>query len=93
MVGIKDLSALVAEKMGVTKKDAETAVRATFDVIVEQMGKNEEVSIPNFGKFSTKVVEAHDGRNPQTGEVIRIAAATRPVFKFSSIVKKCLNQY
>lgn len=90
MVSIKDVAALVAEKMDVTKKDAETAVRATFEVVAESM-KTDEVSIPGFGKFVAVEKEARVGRNPQTGEEIQVPAHKSPKFKASSSLKEAIR--
>lgn len=90
MATLKDVAAMVAAKMEVTKKDAEAAVRATFEVIAETM-KTEEVNIPNFGKFVAVEKEAREARNPQTGETIQVEAHKAPKFKASSVLKEAVR--
>jgi DNA-binding protein HU-beta len=71
----------IAEKSGLTKKDAEKALNATLAAISETLQQGEEVSIPNFGTFKVKERSARKGRNPRTGEPIDIPA--RKAISFS----------
>ena len=82
-----ELVAAVAEKSGLTKKDAERVVNATIDTIVEAMGKGEKVSLSGFGIFEVKEREARVGRNPRTKETIQIPATRLPAFKASKTLK------
>ena len=82
-----ELIAAVAEKAGLTKKDAERVVNATVDVIAESLVKGEKVSISGFGIFEVKAREARVGRNPRTKETIQIPATRLPVFKASKTLK------
>lgn len=77
----QDLVNAVAERSGLTKKDAEKAVNATIEVIEGALAKGEKVSLVGFGTFEVRDRAARVGRNPQTGEEIRIAAAKVPTFK------------
>ena len=61
-----ELIAAVAEKAGLTKKDAERAVNATIDAITESLVKGDKVSVSGFGIFEVKTREARVGRNPHT---------------------------
>ena len=76
-----ELVAAVAEKAGMTKKDAERVVNATIDTIIQNLIKGEKVQISGFGNFEVKVREARVGRNPRTKESIEIPATRLPVFK------------
>ena len=87
-----ELIAAVAEKAGLTKKDAEKAVNAAFEAITAELIKGEKVSLAGFGIFETKTREARTGRNPRTGEATQIAAATVPAFKASKTLKDAVNK-
>jgi len=82
-----ELVAAVAEKTGMTKKDAERVVNATVDTIVQKLSNGEKVQISGFGNFEVKAREARVGRNPRTKEAIEIPAARQPVFKASKVLK------
>ena len=82
-----ELIAVVAERTGVTKKDAERVVSATFDTIAAQLAAGEKVQVTGFGIFEVKEREARVGRNPLTGESIQIAASRTPAFKPGKALK------
>jgi DNA-binding protein HU-beta len=82
-----ELIAAVAEKSGLTKKDAERVVSATFETITAQLMKGEKVQISGFGIFEVKAREARVGRNPRTKEAIEIPASKVPAFKASKTLK------
>ena len=82
-----ELIALVAEKSGIQKKDAERAVSAAFEAITAELKKGEKVQISGFGTFEVKAREARVGRNPRTKEAIAIPAAKVPTFKASKTLK------
>lgn len=82
-----ELIAAVAEKAGLTKKDAERVVNATVDVIAESLVKGDKVQISGFGIFEAKTREARVGRNPRTKQTIQIPATRLPVFKASKTLK------
>ena len=82
-----ELIAAVAEKAGLTKKDAERAVNATFEAITESLVKGDKVSVSGFGIFEVKNREARVGRNPRTKETIEIPATRLPGFKASKTLK------
>ncbi len=83
-----EMVAAIAEKTGLTKKDAEAAFEATFDVITEQLMQNQRVQISGFGVFEVKQREARVGRNPHTKEEIQIPASRQPAFKASKALKQ-----
>ena len=82
-----ELIAAVAEKTGLTKKDAERVVTATFETVTETIKKGEKVSVSGFGIFEVKTREARVGRNPRTKEEIKIPATKLPAFKASKTLK------
>jgi len=86
-----ELIALIAEKTGLSKADAEKAFSATFEVITENMAKQEKVAIPGFGGFSTKKRKARKGRNPATGQEITIPEAMVAIFKPAIQLKETIN--
>ena len=81
------LFAAIAEKAGLTKKDAERALNATIDTIAAALAQGDKVQIAGLGSFEVKTREARTGRNPQTGETIQIAASKLPAFKAAKALK------
>lgn len=81
----------VAKKAGVTKADAERTLNAFFDQVVASTKKGDKVSWPGFGSFSTTKRKARTGRNPQTGEPVKVAASTAMKFTASATLKAALN--
>ena len=79
-----ELIATVAEKTGLSKKDSEKAVNATFDTITANLEVGEKVQLVGFGVFDIKERGARIGRNPKTKEEIEIPATRVPVFKAGS---------
>lgn len=86
-----DLINAVAEKTGLSKKDSEKAVKATFDSITEALAKKDKVQLIGFGNFEVRERAARDGRNPKTGEKMAIAASTTPAFKAGKALKDAVN--
>ena len=70
----------VAEKAGISKKDATIAINAAFDVITEDMKKGIDITVPGFGSFKVQEVKAKKGRNIATGETITIPKHKRVKF-------------
>ena len=87
-----ELIAVVAEKSGLTKKDAERVVSATFETITAQLQKGNKVQISGFGIFEVKEREARVGRNPRTKEAIQIPASKAPAFKASKTLKDTVSK-
>lgn len=77
----QELVASVAEKAGLTKKDAEKAINAVVDSIKGALNQGDKVSLVGFGTFEVRDRAARSGRNPQTGAVIKIAAGKVPAFR------------
>ncbi len=86
-----ELIAMIAEKAGLTKAQAENAFSATFETITELMKKQEKVMIAGFGGFSTKVRAERKGRNPSSGEEMIIPKAIVASFKPAASLKKTIN--
>ena len=86
-----DLVAKVAEKSGVTKKDAEKAVAGIFAAVLEALVAGDKVQVLGFGTFEVKERAARTGRNPQTGEELQIAASKNPSFKPGKALKEAVN--
>ena len=82
-----DLINAVAEKAGLTKKDADKAVAATIDAITEALKKDDKVQVVGFGTFEVRSRAARTGRNPQTKEAMTIPASKAPVFKAGKALK------
>lgn len=81
------LVASVAEKAGLSKKDAEKAVAAVLDSIVAAVADGEKVQLIGFGTFDVRARAARTGRNPQTKQTITIPASKQPVFKAGQAFK------
>ena len=82
-----ELIAAVAEKTGMTKKDAERVINATVEAITASLVKGDKVQVSGFGIFEVKAREARVGRNPRTKETIQIPATRLPAFKASKALK------
>ena len=86
-----ELAAVVAQKTGITKKDAEAAVTATFAGIVDALKEGDKVHLVGFGSFVVKERQARTGHNPATGAKIDIPASNVPTFKAGKLFKDALN--
>ncbi len=82
-----ELVAAVAEKSELSKKDAEKAVSAVLDAIVEALASGDKVSVVGFGSFEVRERGERTGRNPRTKETIVIPASKQPVFKAGKAFK------
>lgn len=87
----QDLVDAVADRAGLTKKDAGAAVDATLDAITSALAGGDQVTFTGFGKFHVTNRAARDGVNPRTGEKVRIQAARVPKFSAGSQLKKAVN--
>jgi len=81
----------IAKSAGVSKTDAERTIGAFFDHVVTSAKQDDKVAWPGFGSFSASKRAARTGRNPQTGEPVKIAASTALRFSPSSTLKTALN--
>lgn len=86
-----ELIAAVAEKAEISKKDAEKALKAFTDVVAEELVKGEKVQLVGFGTFEISERAEREGRNPQNGEPMTIAASKTPKFKAGKALKDMVN--
>lgn len=86
-----ELVAAIAEKTELSKKDSEKALKAFIDVVTEELKKGEKVQLVGFGTFETSKRAAREGRNPQTGETMKIAASVAPKFEPGKALKDAMN--
>lgn len=86
-----ELVAAIAEKAGLSKKDAEGAVKAFTDTVAEQLKAGEKIQLVGFGTFEVAERAARTGKNPQTGEAIKIPASKAPKFKAGKALKDVVN--
>lgn len=86
-----DLIAAVAEKTGLKKKDAEAAVSAVLSTVADTLAAGEKVQLIGFGTFEVKERAERDGRNPFTGESIKIAASKRPTFTAGQALRNAVK--
>ncbi|PAV10533.1 hypothetical protein CBG25_01830 [Arsenophonus sp. ENCA] len=81
----------IAEKTSLTKKDSEKALNAFIETVTEELKAGNDVQLVGFGNFQVKQRAAREGRNPQTGKVIQIAAANVPSFKAGKALKEAVK--
>ena len=86
-----DIAAYVAEQDSLSKAEAERAVNALLDAIRSALSRGETVSLPGLGAFSTRSRAARQGRNPATGETIRVAASKTPAFKAGKALRDAVR--
>ncbi|MBW2475267.1 MAG: HU family DNA-binding protein [Deltaproteobacteria bacterium] len=86
-----DLVNSIAEKAGLSKADAEKALKAFTDAVTDALKAGEKVSLVGFGTFSVGQRAARTGQNPQTGAKINIPAAKVPKFKAGKALKDSIN--
>ena len=84
--------AAVAEKAEISKKDSEKALKAFVDVVAEQLKAGDKVQLVGFGTFEVSERAAREGRNPQTGKTMNIAACKAPKFKAGKALKDAVNE-
>jgi len=81
----------VADRSGLSKKDASDAVDAFLETVEDALKRGSEITFSGFGKFSVSARGAREGRNPATGETIQIAASRVPKFTAGAALKKAVN--
>ena len=85
-----ELIAAVAEKVGMSKKDADAVVNAVIDTIVEEVAEEEKVQIVGFGTFEVRSRSERQGRDPRTNSPITIPASKVPAFKAGKAFKDAM---
>jgi len=83
---------VAARKEHVSKKDTELVVNTIFDSMTEALRTNDRIEIRGFGSFQVKVREAREGRNPKTGDEVRIPAKRTPFFKVGKELKERIDR-
>ena len=89
--GKSDIVDAVAEKTGLTKKDAQSALDAVLEAVSESLQRSERVQLTGFGTFQTRYRRERMGKNLQTGESILIPATTVPAFKAGKALKEAVK--
>ncbi|MCI8464130.1 MAG: HU family DNA-binding protein [Acetatifactor sp.] len=86
-----ELIAAMAEAAEISKKDAEKTLKAFTDVVADELKKGGKVQLVGFGTFEVSERAAREGRNPQSGKPMKIAASKAPRFKAGKALKDMLN--
>jgi DNA-binding protein HU-beta len=86
----KELIERIAEKAGVAKSETQKYFEAFEEVVTEALKAGEEVQITGFGKFSVRERKAREGRNPQTGQKMKIAPQKVPSFSAGNALKEAV---
>jgi integration host factor subunit alpha len=87
-----DIVEQIYERVGFSKKESAELVEKVFDIIKDTLAEGEKVKISGFGNFVVREKNARKGRNPQTGEEIRLEARRVLTFKPSLVLKNVLNE-
>ena len=87
-----ELVAAIAKNAELTKKDAEAALTAFTETVAAELKKGEKVQLVGFGTFEVSKRAAREGRNPQTGATMKIAACKAPKFKAGKALKDVVNK-
>ncbi|MEZ3426199.1 MAG: HU family DNA-binding protein [Lachnospiraceae bacterium] len=86
-----ELVAAMSDKAGISKKVAEEALAAFTEAVTEELKKGGKVQLVGFGTFEISERKARDGRNPQNGKPMKIAASKAPKFKAGKALKDAVN--
>ena len=86
-----ELVAAVAEQAGLSRKDAEAAVKAFTDVVADALKNGDKIQLVGFGTFEVSERAAREGRNPKTGESMKIEACKTPKFKAGKALKDLVH--
>lgn len=81
----------VADRTDMTRNEVERVIAATAEVLIEAMLSGDSANIPGFGIFTSKVRDAHPGKNPATGEAITVPAKRVAIFKPAKLLKDILK--
>ena len=87
-----ELVAAIAEQAELSKKDSEKALKAFIDVVSDELKKSEKIQLVGFGTFEVIERAAREGRNPLTGEKMKIKASKAPKFKAGKALKDAVNE-
>jgi len=81
----------VADAAGLSKKQAQEYIDVVLDTIIKTMGRGEDIVLTGFGTFKVYKRKERMGRNPATGETIKIAAAIKPKFRPGKLLKEAVK--
>ena len=87
-----ELVAKISEKSELTKKDSEKALAAFIEAVTEELAAQGKVQLVGFGTFEVRKREARTGRDPRTGNPIKIPASKAPAFKAGKAIKDAVNK-
>ena len=87
-----ELVAAIAEQAELSKKDSEKALKAFIDVVSDELKKGEKIQLVGFGTFEVIERAAREGRNPLTGEKMKIKVSKAPKFKAGKALKDAVNE-
>lgn len=87
----QELIAALADKTGSSKADADRCIAALLDIVTTVLKKGDNVQLVGFGTFEVRKRAARNGRNPATGEAIKIKASKQPAFKAGAGLKAAVN--
>ena len=87
----QELVAAIAQEAELSKKDAERALAATVNAISKALADGDKIQLVGFGTFEVRERAAREGKNPRTGEIIKIAASKVPAFKAGKALKDVVN--
>lgn len=87
-----ELITAVAKASGVSKKDTAAVIKSTLEAIEKAMVSGEKVQLIGFGTFETRDRAEREGKNPQTGETVKIPACKAPAFKAGKTLKNAVNR-
>lgn len=82
----------LADRLNLSRAQADRALTAVLDIITEQLGDGEKVAFTGFGSFEVSARAARTGRNPQTGATIKIPASNVPKFTAGATLKTAVNK-
>lgn len=86
-----ELITAIAEKSGLSKKDADKALAAFIETVTDTLKSGDKIQLVGFGNFEVRERSARTGRNPQTKQTIEIAASKAPVFKAGKAFKDAIK--
>lgn len=86
-----ELISAVAKKTNLTKKETELVLTTILETIIDVVASGEKITLVGFGSFEVRERKSREGRNPKTGEKIKIPASKLPAFSVGKFFKKRLN--
>ena len=87
-----ELVAAMAKETNLSKKDVEAVLKSFTDVVASELKNGGKIQLVGFGTFEVSERSAREGRNPQTGETMKIAASKAPKFKAGKALKDMVNE-